>query len=42
MSLQYKKPLKTLCKTVAILIFIYLVLVILEYARQGFINDLSM
>ncbi|ABE04611.1 hypothetical protein A3306_07130 [Rickettsia bellii] len=42
MSLQYKKSLKTLCKIVTALIFIYLVLVILEYAHQGFINDLSM
>ena len=42
MPLQYKKYLKILCKTLIVSVFIYLVLVILEYARQGFINDLSM
>jgi len=42
MILRYKKYFKILFKTVVALVFIYLILIILEYARQGFINDLSM
>ncbi|HJD55767.1 MAG TPA: hypothetical protein LFW21_03875 [Rickettsia endosymbiont of Pyrocoelia pectoralis] len=37
-----KNSIKLLCKIVFISVLIYLVLVILEYARQGFINDLSL